>query len=1276
MATNENLIPIPGRLHSVASDEIVSGANEIYDDKLLDNQENLNTGFTNDIDTIYNTIGDNNEKGAIMEQLNTIDGRLDTIDGEISALNSVPIEVVPLNSAGTAPNVNNPQENTLYRAYNFDHTQYSDWMYKDGSWTMITQQLEPTSQEKLVGYYTCNTEANTPGKEVTTGNSGYVLPTNGGAMKIKMTNVNTANNVTLKIGTETAKTLLYNGEAVSASNSWEEGEVISVYYDGTYYQASNSQGGGGKAEKIKYDNSQSGLAAENVQGALDVIVDDIKETNQSPAISQYYRLGYSSQTNLFAASTTRVTVLMPPECTKVDVVSVNEGYRYCIGGFNVTDPTVSPTHKNGNRVYDSEWKTEPFIYIPDSDVNYVTLWASKADPSSDITIQELMDNITFTYDTDKSKWDADIMPKVDAIRSSMLPVKKKVSLLGCSFSTFEGTMPSGYRTYYPSEDRGVTKLDEMWWKMLLNAADAELEVNASWSGAGASNFRASLGYPDFYDLTSELGNPDWIIVEMGGNDARNNIPLGNYDYVTSTSELSENEFIPAYTKGVRSLLETYPNAKIILVIIWMPEQFKAAIRNIGEHYGLLVVDVSEYHGDNIHPNKEEMKIVANKLNSALIATGINTNDSFEIAGEYVDLSQYTTQTSWYIIENIWKKSPETTVSCKLVPVNPGDRLIVKPTHVYEKGSHVCFLTTDTKKHNATPSYAGGFTNDPGWTNDTIIIEAPSDAAYLYVRYTRENVVIAPEIYIAERKSTIGTLTEIDGISDSIYSDRENHPIWFQGTLSNEHTWNNSGANALQRIISTIPSPKKLRVVIQDGYSCSIHEYSQLFDKASDITDGSSWLANSHQWFTGTLDIEPLHTSKTMVLILSKGENKNQDVTPLDGVNISISAVSPITDQVNKNTSNIDNINDILYGNSDSTEVVLEMEQGGLSAAAGAELENTKRIRSVGFICVHGQFTINVTNGVYFNVMYYKHNNTGSFVKYIGSWIQGGTMTDTWDGCIRISVKKSNEAVIVPTDTSVSIIGKTQDGIIDKVSKLTHEYSELIHKYSDSYVWSTDMIRRKVDVNRVGALQYLQAFCIYDGKYYSTNGSNIAEQDSSFAVLRDTTINLGHGNNLQLVGNGKAWSSGWNDQKMYRVDLSTLTVDETITLPTTGWTTGVVDEDNGIVYIFQRDTPTSTIDQYTFIKYDYVNEQVLSTRKVESFAALQSMDLYEGKILMLNGYGTLAGPSGMRIYNTSGDVLTTFDLEVLRSTEPEGIMFERDTHQIYVSDVDKNLYVLS
>lgn len=44
-----------------------------------------------------------------------------------------------------------------------------------------------------------------------------------------------------------------------------------MFYDGTKYMSSNSQGGGVDAEKIKYDNSQSGLNANNVQDAIDEI---------------------------------------------------------------------------------------------------------------------------------------------------------------------------------------------------------------------------------------------------------------------------------------------------------------------------------------------------------------------------------------------------------------------------------------------------------------------------------------------------------------------------------------------------------------------------------------------------------------------------------------------------------------------------------------------------------------------------------------------------------------------------------------------------------------------------------------------------------------------------------------------------------------------------------------------------------------------------------------------------------------------------------------------
>ena len=98
----------------------------------------------------------------------------------------------------------------------------------------------------------------------------FILPTNGGQVHIKMSAVGTGAS-TLSINGTTAKTLWYNGKAVSSTNTWEAGEIISVFYDGAKYMASNSQGGGGKAEKISFDNSNSWIESNDVQGALDDI---------------------------------------------------------------------------------------------------------------------------------------------------------------------------------------------------------------------------------------------------------------------------------------------------------------------------------------------------------------------------------------------------------------------------------------------------------------------------------------------------------------------------------------------------------------------------------------------------------------------------------------------------------------------------------------------------------------------------------------------------------------------------------------------------------------------------------------------------------------------------------------------------------------------------------------------------------------------------------------------------------------------------------------------
>ena len=164
--------------------------------------------------------------------------------------------------------------------------QITDWSSSEISSTPSYTDQHPLSNRASsaqIGYFECGTSSTTQAsnqiKAVTAG--GYALPTSGGAVKIKMYAANTytpTTNYPVKLqfneDATTLKELRYNNEAVSPTNTWDAGETISIYYDGSVYQASNSQGGGGKAERIKYDNTASGLAAANVQGAVDEIEDN------------------------------------------------------------------------------------------------------------------------------------------------------------------------------------------------------------------------------------------------------------------------------------------------------------------------------------------------------------------------------------------------------------------------------------------------------------------------------------------------------------------------------------------------------------------------------------------------------------------------------------------------------------------------------------------------------------------------------------------------------------------------------------------------------------------------------------------------------------------------------------------------------------------------------------------------------------------------------------------------------------------------------------------
>lgn len=230
----------------------------------------------------------------------------------------------------------------------------------------------------------------------------------------------------------------------------------------------------------------------------------------------------------------------------------------------------------------------------------------------------------------------------------------------------------------------------------------------------------------------------------------------------------------------------------------------------------------------------------------------------------------------------------------------------------------------------------------------------------------------------------------------------------------------------------------------------------------------------------------------------------------------------------------------------------------------------------------------------------------------------------------------------------------------------------------NYVITSALTKENLIVEKLtGALTYSQSFCMFDGKYYSTNGTNISEQNSSFTELRNAVVTVGHGNALQLGHNGKAYASGWNDNKVYIVDLATLTVEDNITLPTTGYTTCAIDDLKGIAYIFQRDTYPDNEAPYNFIAYDYVNEQTLYTRKTAPFAAMQACDIYNDSIIVVNGLGSTAAPNYCKVYDINGVVTGQYILpDIMGTGEPEGVFFDRNTCDIYMSKENREVFKIA
>ena len=216
---------------------------------------------------------------------------------------------------------------------------------------------------------------------------------------------------------------------------------------------------------------------------------------------------------------------------------------------------------------------------------------------------------------------------------------KNFSIIGDSYSTYYGWIPSGNSTWYAvdgidgnnSQTNDVDAVEDTWWHKLSKTLKIGLIRNESWSGSSisytnygsvqiSSSFVARAEHLDQNNVL--LSKPELIIIMGGTNDAWSSVVCGDPMYFGWTTD-DLKKFAPALCKLINDLIKWNPQATILNVVnTGFPADYNSAIETITEHYGILNLFLSFSSSDkqNGHPNKSGMTKICNQIIEKLNAS--------------------------------------------------------------------------------------------------------------------------------------------------------------------------------------------------------------------------------------------------------------------------------------------------------------------------------------------------------------------------------------------------------------------------------------------------------------------------------------------------------------------------------------------------------------------------------------------------------------------------------------------------------------------------------
>ena len=239
---------------------------------------------------------------------------------------------------------------------------------------------------------------------------------------------------------------------------------------------------------------------------------------------------------------------------------------------------------------------------------------------------------------------------------------KHIAIIGDSVSTYQGYIPTGWKTHYTSSNLASVNLT-YWWK-LCNALGMTYN-NCSYSTSRASgNSQATsvsggdgecAGCSDvrIAALNRDGKTPDIVLIELGINDWANNVSIGTFcEGGTLPAEGVINSFSDAYALMINKIRTLYPTVRIFCCTVFSNlarettppfrggsspytngntlYSYNKTIREVARIMGCDVIDLAACginnistptttHDSKVHPNADGFALMFKKIMTEIIS---------------------------------------------------------------------------------------------------------------------------------------------------------------------------------------------------------------------------------------------------------------------------------------------------------------------------------------------------------------------------------------------------------------------------------------------------------------------------------------------------------------------------------------------------------------------------------------------------------------------------------------------------------------------------------